>query len=141
MPEENVEAPKTLSIADALKEGVKGASQSGTITFSDLDGASKAAVILLAVGAESAANVLRQMTPFEVQLLSDQEAARVQGGYAGGSSVTRSRVQQRTTVRTQRCGTARPAPAAVLEIKDRVKAAAASAAAALPALCDSPWLG
>ncbi|NCX67289.1 MAG: flagellar motor switch protein FliG, partial [Burkholderiaceae bacterium] len=74
MPEDNVEAPKTLSIADALKEGVKGASQSGTITFSDLDGASKAAVILLAVGAESAANVLRQMTPFEVQRLSGKMA-------------------------------------------------------------------
>ena len=74
MPEDNVEAPKTLSIADALKEGVKGASQSGTITFADLDGASKAAVILLAVGAESAANVLRQMTPFEVQRLSGKMA-------------------------------------------------------------------
>ena len=75
MPEENqVEAPKQLSIADALKEGVKGASQSGTITFDDLDGASKAAVILLAVGAESAANVLRQMTPFEVQRLSGKMA-------------------------------------------------------------------
>ncbi|MFM7048268.1 MAG: flagellar motor switch protein FliG, partial [Polynucleobacter sp.] len=66
--------PKTLSIADALKEGVKGATQSGTITFDDLDGASKAAVILLAVGAESAANVLRQMTPFEVQRLSGKMA-------------------------------------------------------------------
>ncbi|MBU3727606.1 MAG: hypothetical protein FGM51_08780, partial [Polynucleobacter sp.] len=74
MPEDNAEAPKTLSIADALKEGVKGASQSGTITFNDLDGASKAAVILLAVGAESAANVLRQMTPFEVQRLSGKMA-------------------------------------------------------------------
>jgi len=63
-------APKSLSIADALKEGVKGAQQSGGISFDDLDGASKAAVILLAVGAESAANVLRQMTPFEVQRLS-----------------------------------------------------------------------
>jgi len=63
-------APKSLSIADALKEGVKGAQQAGGISFDDLDGASKAAVILLAVGAESAANVLRQMTPFEVQRLS-----------------------------------------------------------------------
>jgi flagellar motor switch protein FliG len=69
MPDEQA-APKTLSIADALKEGVKGAQQTGTVTFDDLDGASKAAVILLAVGAESAANVLRQMTPFEVQRLS-----------------------------------------------------------------------
>ncbi|MCX7236225.1 MAG: flagellar motor switch protein FliG [Burkholderiales bacterium] len=73
MPDEQA-APKTLSIADALKEGVKGAQQTGTITFDDLDGASKAAVILLAVGAESAANVLRQMTPFEVQRLSGKMA-------------------------------------------------------------------
>jgi len=73
MPDEEA-APKTLSIADALKEGVKGAQQTGTITFDDLDGASKAAVILLAVGAESAANVLRQMTPFEVQRLSGKMA-------------------------------------------------------------------
>lgn len=73
MPDEQ-DAPKTLSIADALKEGVKGAQQTGTITFDDLDGASKAAVILLAVGAESAANVLRQMTPFEVQRLSGKMA-------------------------------------------------------------------
>jgi len=73
MPDEQV-APKTLSIADALKEGGKGAQQTGTITFDDLDGASKAAVILLAVGAESAANVLRQMTPFEVQRLSGKMA-------------------------------------------------------------------
>jgi hypothetical protein len=73
MPDEQA-APKTLSIADALKEGVKGAQQTGTVTFDDLDGASKAAVILLAVGAESAANVLRQMTPFEVQRLSGKMA-------------------------------------------------------------------
>jgi len=73
MPEEQV-APKNLSIADALKEGVKGAQQAGTITFDDLDGASKAAVVLLAVGAESAANVLRTMTPFEVQRVSGKMA-------------------------------------------------------------------
>ena len=36
MPDEQA-APKTLSIADALKEGVKGAQQTGTITFDDLD--------------------------------------------------------------------------------------------------------
>lgn len=82
------------------------------------------------------------MTPLDVQLLSDQDAARVQGGDGGGSSVTRCRVQQRTTVRTQRCGTPRPLPEAVLDIKDRVKAAAASLPApGLPALCDRPWLG
>ena len=67
-------APKTLSIAEALKEGVKGATQTGTVSFEDLDGASRAAVILLAVGAESAANVLRQMSPFEVQRLSGKMA-------------------------------------------------------------------
>ena len=73
MPDE-VAAPKQLSIAEALKEGVKGATQSGNLTFDELDGASRAAVILLAVGAESAANVLRQMTPFEVQRLSGKMA-------------------------------------------------------------------
>ena len=67
-------APKTLSIAEALKEGVKGATQTGTVSFEDLDGASRAAVILLAVGAESAANVLRQMSPYEVQRLSGKMA-------------------------------------------------------------------
>ena len=74
MAEEQTSAPKQLSIAEALKEGVKGATQSGTLTFDELDGASRAAVILLAVGAESAANVLRQMTPFEVQRLSGKMA-------------------------------------------------------------------
>ena len=73
MPDE-VAAPKQLSIAEALKEGVKGATQSGNLTFDELDGASRAAVVLLAVGAESAANVLRQMTPFEVQRLSGKMA-------------------------------------------------------------------
>ena len=70
------EAPveKSLSIAEALKEGVKAAPVGGTISFDDLDGASRAAVILLAVGAESAANVMRGMTPFEVQRLSGKMA-------------------------------------------------------------------
>ena len=61
--EDGVEAPKQLSIADALKEGVKNATQGGMQTYDDLDGASKAAVVLLAVGAEAGAEVLRQMTP------------------------------------------------------------------------------
>jgi flagellar motor switch protein FliG len=74
MAEEEVAAPKSLSIAEALKEGVKGATQTGALTFEELDGASRAAVILLAVGAESAANVLRTMTPFEVQRLSGKMA-------------------------------------------------------------------
>ena len=74
MAEEEVAAPKSLSIAEALKEGVKSATQTGTLTFEELDGASRAAVILLAVGAESAANVLRTMTPFEVQRLSGKMA-------------------------------------------------------------------
>ena len=74
MAEEEVAAPKSLSIAEALKEGVKSATQTGTLTFEELDGASRAAVVLLAVGAESAANVLRTMTPFEVQRLSGKMA-------------------------------------------------------------------
>ncbi len=74
MAEEEVAAPKSLSIAEALKEGVKGATQTGALTFEELDGASRAAVVLLAVGAESAANVLRTMTPFEVQRLSGKMA-------------------------------------------------------------------
>ena len=74
MADEETSAPKQLSIAEALKEGVKGATQSGTLTFDELDGASRAAVVLLAVGAESAANVLRNMTPFEVQRLSGKMA-------------------------------------------------------------------
>ena len=74
MADEEVVAPKSLSIAEALKEGVKGAQQTGALTFEELDGASRAAVVLLAVGAESAANVLRTMTPFEVQRLSGKMA-------------------------------------------------------------------
>ena len=74
MADEETSAPKQLSIAEALKEGVKGATQSGSLSFDELDGASRAAVVLLAVGAESAANVLRQMTPFEVQRLSGKMA-------------------------------------------------------------------
>jgi flagellar motor switch protein FliG len=74
MADDEVAAPKSLSIAEALKEGVKGATQTGALTFEELDGASRAAVILLAVGAESAANVLRTMTPFEVQRLSGKMA-------------------------------------------------------------------
>jgi len=74
MADEETGAPKQLSIAEALKEGVKGATQSGNLSFEELDGASRAAVVLLAVGAESAANVLRQMTPFEVQRLSGKMA-------------------------------------------------------------------
>jgi flagellar motor switch protein FliG len=74
MADEEALAPKSLSIAEALKEGVKGATQTGLLSFDELDGASRAAVILLAVGAESAANVLRTMTPFEVQRLSGKMA-------------------------------------------------------------------
>ena len=44
MADEEVEAPKSLSIAEALKEGVKGATQSGALTFEELDGASRAEI-------------------------------------------------------------------------------------------------
>jgi flagellar motor switch protein FliG len=72
--EEKVRQDKPLSIAEALKEGVKAAVESGATSASDIDGASKSAVILLAVGAEAAADVLRQLTPYEVQRLSTKMA-------------------------------------------------------------------
>jgi len=54
MPPDDDQAPapkKPMSLAEALKEGVKGAS--GQITdVSQLDGPSKCAVVLLTVGAE-----------------------------------------------------------------------------------------
>ncbi|MFZ9122643.1 MAG: flagellar motor switch protein FliG [Burkholderiaceae bacterium] len=64
------------SIAEALKEGVKTAG-SGTAAVSsvdDIDGASKAAVVLLAVGPDAAADVLRNVSPFEVQKISGKMA-------------------------------------------------------------------
>ncbi|MEY3994289.1 MAG: hypothetical protein RLZZ113_1394 [Pseudomonadota bacterium] len=61
---------KPISIAEALKEGVSTAAA----TISDLDGASKSAVVLLAVGPEAAADVLRLLSPFEVQKLSSKMA-------------------------------------------------------------------
>ena len=67
------QAPKPLSLADAMKEGVKGA-QGSITSIDDLDGPSKSAVVLLAVGAEAAADVLRQLSPFEVQRLSAKMA-------------------------------------------------------------------
>ena len=66
-------SPKALSLADAMKEGVKGA-QGSISSVDDLDGPSKSAVVLLAVGAEAAAEVLRQLSPFEVQRLSSKMA-------------------------------------------------------------------
>ena len=66
-------APKVLSLAEAMKEGVKGA-QGSISSVADLDGPSKSAVVLLAVGAEAAADVLRQLSPFEVQRLSAKMA-------------------------------------------------------------------
>ena len=66
-------APKALSMAEAMREGVKGA-QGSISSIADLDGPSKSAVVLLAVGAEAAADVLRQLSPFEVQRLSAKMA-------------------------------------------------------------------
>jgi len=76
MPPDDDEAPapkKPMSLAEALKEGVKGAS--GQITdVSQLDGPSKCAVVLLTVGAELGSEVLRLLSPFEVQKLSSRMA-------------------------------------------------------------------
>ena len=67
-------AQKPMSLAEALKEGAKG--PAGTITdISQLDGPSKCAVILLTVGAEIGSEVLRLLSPFEVQRLSSKMAA------------------------------------------------------------------
>lgn len=65
---------KPISIAQALKEGVKSATSSAATSIDDLDGASKSAVVLLAVGPEAAADVLRLLSPFEVQKLSSKMA-------------------------------------------------------------------
>ena len=66
-------ANKPMSLAQALKAGVQGAS--GTITdVSQLDGPSKCAVVLLTVGAELGSEVLRLLSPFEVQKLSSRMA-------------------------------------------------------------------
>ncbi|NCY07180.1 MAG: flagellar motor switch protein FliG, partial [Betaproteobacteria bacterium] len=68
------EAPKKqLSLAEQIKEGAKAAGAAPT-RFEDLDGASKAAVVLLSVGPEVAADVLRQVTPIEVQRISSKMA-------------------------------------------------------------------
>ncbi len=72
--EEAVVEKKQLSMAEALKEGVRGAGEHKVASIESIDGASKAAVVLLAVGAEAAAEVLRQLTPFEVQRLSSKMA-------------------------------------------------------------------
>jgi len=69
--EQQVERPKSL--AEQIKEGAKSAGKA-PMSYDDLDGASKAAVVLLSVGAELAADVLRQVTPIEVQRISSKMA-------------------------------------------------------------------
>jgi len=74
MAEEGAPAPKQMSLAEALKEGARG--PAGSITdVSQLDGPSKCAVVLLTVGAEIGSEVLRLLSPFEVQRLSSKMAA------------------------------------------------------------------
>ena len=63
-----------LSMAAALTAGVR-ASKGSITSVEDLDSSAKAAVVLLAVGAEAAADVLRQLSPYEVQRLSGRMAA------------------------------------------------------------------
>ena len=65
---------RPISIAEALKEGVKTAGTQSVNTVDDIDGASKAAVVLLAVGPDAAADVLRNVSPFEVQKISGKMA-------------------------------------------------------------------
>ena len=65
---------RPISIAEALKEGVKTAGNQSVNSVDDIDGASKAAVVLLAVGPDAAADVLRNVSPFEVQKISGKMA-------------------------------------------------------------------
>jgi flagellar motor switch protein FliG len=64
-----------MSVAEALKEGVKGASSGPITDVSQLDGPSKCAVVLLTAGAEIGSEVLRLLSPFEVQRLSSKMAS------------------------------------------------------------------
>ena len=48
MADEDVAEAKPISIAEALKEGVRSASSNAATSIDDLDGASKSAVVLLA---------------------------------------------------------------------------------------------
>jgi len=73
MAEEEVKVERAKSLAEQIKEGAKSAGKA-PMSFEDLDGASKAAVVLLSVGAEVAADVLRQVTPIEVQRISSKMA-------------------------------------------------------------------
>ena len=54
MAEEEVKVERPKSLAEQIKEGAKSAGKA-PMSFEDLDGASKAAVVLLSVGAEVAA--------------------------------------------------------------------------------------
>lgn len=74
MEEAEEELANPMSIADALKEGVRSAGGGVATSIDQLDGASKCAVLLLAVGAEAAADVLRLLTPVEVQQISSRMA-------------------------------------------------------------------
>jgi flagellar motor switch protein FliG len=73
--EEKLEDAGPTNLADAMREGVKAAmNDQQPRHFKDLDGASKSAVMLLAVGPEAAAGVLKLLTPREVQKLSGRMA-------------------------------------------------------------------
>jgi flagellar motor switch protein FliG len=63
-----------MAMAAALTAGLRDAGGSMR-TIGDMDGSAKAAVVLLAVGPEAAADVFRQLSPFEVQRVAARMAS------------------------------------------------------------------
>lgn len=74
----SINPAEKISLSDAVKQGMKqsdSSSVSAIMGVKEVDGSAKVATILLTVGPEIAAEVLRQLTPFEVQHLSAKMAS------------------------------------------------------------------
>jgi flagellar motor switch protein FliG len=73
----SINSAEKISLSDAVKQGIKQSNTSSVAAImgvKEVDGSAKVATILLTVGPEIAAEVLRQLTPFEVQHLSAKMA-------------------------------------------------------------------
>ena len=74
----SINPAEKISLSDAVKQGMKesdASKVSAIMGVKEVDGSAKVATILLTVGPEIAAEVLRQLTPFEVQHLSAKMAS------------------------------------------------------------------
>jgi flagellar motor switch protein FliG len=74
----SINSAEKISLSDAVKQGIKQSNTSSVAAImgvKEVDGSAKVATILLTVGPEIAAEVLRQLTPFEVQHLSAKMAS------------------------------------------------------------------